>query len=88
MSKRRGRRYNAHAEQPHSTGVSISSEYVVPLVQRNTAFLLRLLVTPQQKPGGAAAWQDRGQSTRAILAVDVHVVIGWWRLSGSLTISP
>ncbi len=80
--------YNGHLEQPHSRAVSISSEYEVPSVQRKTTFLLLFLVTPQQTPGGAAAWQDRGQSMRGILLVDVHVLIGWWRFSCSLTISP
>lgn len=80
--------YNGHLEQPHSRAVSISSEYEVPSVQRKTTFLLRLLVMPQQTPGGAAVWQDRGQSMRGILLVDVHVLMGWWRFSCSLTISP
>lgn len=82
------RRYNGHLEQPHSRAVSISSEYEVPSVQRKTTFLLLLLVTPQQTPAGAAAWQDREQSMRGILPVDVHVLNGWWRFSCSLTISP
>ncbi|KAG7256592.1 hypothetical protein CRUP_000166, partial [Coryphaenoides rupestris] len=55
---------------PHSVAVSISSEYEVSSVQRNTAFLRRLLVGPQQTPGGADAWQERGQSMRGILLVD------------------
>lgn len=80
--------YNWHFEQPHSRAVSISSEYEVPSVHRNTTFLLRVLVTPQQTPEGAVAWQDRGQSMRGILLVDVHVLSGWWRFSCSLTISP
>ena len=80
--------YNGHLEQPHSRAVSISSEYEAPSVQRKTTFLLLLLVGPQQTPGGAAAWQDRGQSMRGILLVDVHVLMGWWRFSCSLTISP
>lgn len=80
--------YNWHLEQPHSRAVSISSEYEVPSVHRNTTFLLRVLVTPQQTPEGAVAWQDRGQSMRGILLVDVHVLSGWWRFSCSLTISP
>lgn len=80
--------YNGHLEQPHSRAVSISSEYEVPSVQRKTTFLLLVLVTPQHTPVGAAAWQDRGQSMRGILLVDVHVLRGWWRFSCSLTISP
>lgn len=80
--------YKGHLEQPHSREVSISSEYEVPSVQRKTTFLLLLLVTPQQTPVGAAAWQDRGQSMRGILLVDVHVLNGWCRFSCSLTISP
>lgn len=80
--------YKGHLKQPHSRAVSISSEYEVPSVQRKTTFLLLLLVTPQQTPVGAAAWQDRGQSIRGILLVDVHVLSGWWRFSCSLTISP
>ena len=80
--------YNGHLEQPHSRAVSISSEYEVPSVQRNTTFLLLLLVMPQQTPVGAAAWQDRGQSMRGILLVDVHVLMAWWRFRCSLTISP
>lgn len=80
--------YKGHLEQPHSRAVSISSEYEVPSVQRKTTFLLLLLVTPQHTPVGAAAWQDRGQSIRGILLVDVHVLSGWWRFSCSLTISP
>lgn len=82
------KRYKGHLEQPHSREVSISSEYEVPSVQRKTTFLLLLLVTPQQTPVGAAAWQDRGQSMRGILLVDVHVLSGWCRFSCSLTISP
>lgn len=80
--------YNGHLEHPHSKAVSMSSEYEVPSLQRKTTFLLLLLVTPQQTPGGAVAWQDRGQSMRGILLVDVHVRIVWWRFSCSLTISP
>lgn len=80
--------YKGHLEQPHSRAVSISSEYEVPSVQRKNTFLLLLLVTPQQTPVGAAAWQDRGQSMRGILLVDVHVLSGWCRFSCSLTISP
>lgn len=80
--------YNGHLEHPHSRAVSSSSEYEVPSLQRKTTFLFLLLVTPQQTPGGAAAWQDLGQSIRGILLVDVHVRIDWWRFSCSLTISP
>lgn len=80
--------YNGHLEQPHSRAVSISSEYEVLSVQRKTTFLFRLLVTPQQTPGGAAVWQDRVQFMCGILLVDVHVLMGWWRFSCSLTISP
>lgn len=80
--------YNGHLAQPHSSAVSISSEYEAPSLQRNTTFRFLLLVTPQQTPGGAAAWQDLGQSMRGILLVDVHVLKGWCRFSCSLTISP
>lgn len=80
--------YKGHLEQPHSRAVSISSEYELPSVQRKNTFLLLLLVAPQQRPLAAAAWQDRGQSMRGILLVDVHVLSGWCRFSCSLTISP
>lgn len=80
--------YKGHLEQPHSRAVSISSEYELPSVQRKNTFLLLLLVAPQQRPVAAAAWQDRGQSMRGILLVDVHVLSGWCRFSCSLTISP
>lgn len=80
--------YNEHFEQPHSKAVSISSEYEEPSVQRKTTFRFLLLVTPQQTPGGAVAWQDRGQSMRGILLVDVQVLKGWCLLSCSRTISP
>lgn len=80
--------YNGHFEQPHSRAVSISSEYEDPSVQRKTTFRFLLLVTPQQTPGGAAAWQDRGQSMRGILPVDVQVLKGWCLFSCSRIISP
>lgn len=80
--------YNGHFEQPHSRAVSISSEYEEPSVQRKTTFRFLLLVTPQQTPGGAVAWQDRGQSMRGILPVDVQVLKGWCLFSCSRTISP
>lgn len=79
-------RYNGHLEQPHSRGVSISSEYEVPSVQRKTTFLRLVLVTPQQTPGGA--WQYLGQSMRGILLTVVQVLMAWCRFSCSRTIIP
>lgn len=57
-------------------------------MQRNATFRRRVLVTPQQTPGGAAAWQDRGHATRGTLVVEVQVRMAWCRFSCSRSVSP